>query len=107
MINFEDLIRIFYIWVPNTTIKDTMDKIQLKQHSATIFRRLTKKKVDGFSVLEHFFPYPWPWVLPTWEKALSVNIGESSMSDFTSSKECKLYVNSVKIEVGMNRYNIV
>ena len=42
IINFEDLILIFYSWVPNTTIEGTVKKIQFKQHFATTFRRLTK-----------------------------------------------------------------
>jgi len=43
MISFEDLTWIFYIWVSNTTIEDTMKKIQFKQHFATTFKLLTKK----------------------------------------------------------------
>ena len=43
MISFEDLVLIFYICIPNTKIKDTMEKIQFKQHITTTFRCLTKK----------------------------------------------------------------
>ena len=41
--NFADLILIFYILVPNTTIEGTMKEIKFKQHFATTFRHLTKK----------------------------------------------------------------
>ena len=32
MISFEDLIFIFYIWMPNTTIEGTKKKNQFKKH---------------------------------------------------------------------------
>ena len=43
MIGFEDLILIYYIWVPNLTIEAIMKKINFKQHFATTYRPLTKK----------------------------------------------------------------
>ena len=62
MISFEDLILIFYIWVPNTTIKGTIKEVQFKQHFATTFKRLTKKIM--IFVYHSIFPYTWPCVLP-------------------------------------------
>ena len=49
MISFEDLILIFYSWVPNT-----MEKTQSKQHCATTSRHFTPTNYN-FSILEKFF----------------------------------------------------
>ena len=47
LIIFLDLILIFYIWVPNTTIKETM---KFKQH----FALDVWPKNNGFSLYKHF-----------------------------------------------------
>ena len=42
MIGLEDLILIFYIWVPSLAMEVIMKNNQFKQHIATIYRRLSK-----------------------------------------------------------------
>ena len=60
---FEDLILIFYIWVPNARTEGIMDKkIWFKQHFASTFRCLTHQSM--VLMYRSTFPYTWPCLLP-------------------------------------------
>ena len=54
MLGFEDLIVIFYIWVPNLAIEVIVKIINFKQHFSTIYRPLTKKNYS-FCIPELLF----------------------------------------------------
>ena len=56
MINFEDLMLIFYIWVPNTTIECAMKTKSNLNNSLLLLLGVWPKNY-GFSVLEHFSIY--------------------------------------------------
>ena len=52
IISFEDLILIFYIWVPNTTIKDFMRKSNLN-NTLLLYLGIWPKNY-GFNIPEHY-----------------------------------------------------
>jgi hypothetical protein len=51
MISFEDLMWIFYVWVPNTTIEGAMKK----EKNTLLLLLDVWPKIYGFSIPEHFF----------------------------------------------------
>ena len=53
MMSFEDLILIFYIWIPNTTIEGTMKKKSNSNNTLPLLLGVWPKHY-GFSIHEHF-----------------------------------------------------
>ena len=90
MINFKDLILIFYIWVSNTTIEGIVKKYNLNNTLLLLLGVWPKK--NGFSILEHFFPFSWQCLLPSLALAtVSISFVATSFAHIASTF-LKIYV---------------